>query len=184
MRALLNGTRAWQTWLTNAVEDDHTALNPAVMTGLKPGNRVSAQSIAVNAARAIALRMFGQDTNNDTATIDLVGWMGAKKFTSGPGQVLWSGQVILGANTASIIPNADGRWGAAATWFEVDTFDSSGGHNLAAAVIRAFDGSAIILLPTLGYSHIQMTVTDIGGSSPEMTKLNGLWRPISEGDVI
>ncbi len=184
MKSYLNGIQAWQTWLTDAVTADHTALTPATMTGLKPGNRVSAQSISVNVARAIALRLFGQDTNNDTATVNLVGWMAGKKTLSGPGQVLWSGQVILGANTASIIPHSDGRWGAAATWFEVDTFDSSGGHNLAAAAIRAFDGSAIMLLPTLGYSHIQMTVTNVGDGGTEITKLNGLWRAISEGDVI
>ncbi len=179
----LENVRAWKTWLAaGTVSADHSALD------LDPSDGASGQMINVYPYTAIILRMFGKDTNNDTASMEIVGRMDdSTKNKGGRGQSLWKGQVILGSISSSFIPLDDGKWSAAATWFEVDTYDEagvSGGHNACKAITIGGGNQALLILPTIGYNVLEMVVTDIGGSSPEMTELGALYRFASNDGVI
>jgi hypothetical protein len=136
--------------------------------------------------------MFGKDAENETAVIEFVGYMtptgAGSKYGSGPGQVLWLGQIVLGANAASVIPLSDDKWGATATWYEVDTFDIAGfggGHNAANAVVLGAGGQATLILPTLGYSHIVCMNGHMDGSTGvQMAELGIIYREVAMGGVV
>lgn len=180
MHNLLNTNRSWKTWRPPVLADDTTALN------LKPGGAVATTParIIVPSGTAIAIRAFGKDTDDDTATLEIVGRMDEQsKSGDGIGQSLWQGTVRLGSKTfATTIPLKDGRWGTAATWFEVD-WDTPGGHNAANAVTIAGSNQALLLLPTYGYHTLEAVITNVGGNSPEMTEFGILWRDVAMGDV-
>lgn len=145
----LSSVQTWKTFFgfpTTTEAGSSRSLAPSA--GL---NVAARKAVAVHPYTAVAFRMFGKNTAGDTATIRIRGYMtpapsdgtGSKSGT-GPPQELWYGQIALGSLSLAAIPFEDGRWGASATWFEVDTYDISGiatGHNAAKAIVLAGGGA-------------------------------------------
>ncbi len=148
---MVHAWRLWRQWVGGAAED--------TIGSYGPDDKPTTGLIGVGGCRAIALRIFGKDADNETGTITIIGWN-----NNGPGQVLWQGQVILGATVfdEKVIP---GTVVAAGNWFEVDTYDSSGGSNACGA--QVFDGGAqaLLMVPTLGYTDLDIRATDKDGST-------------------
>lgn len=177
------GFLQWQTWRIVASDD-------TLLTDYKPADltaAVKAKTIGVYPATAIIVRAFGKDTDNDSATVVISGWMdvGLKKG-GGPGQRLWRGQLLCGSKSFSHAPLNDGKWGAAATWFDVDTWNegATSGYDLAGASrLEIANQECALILPTLGYTHLLVEVTDLDGAN-EMTEIGFVWRPVRIGEVI
>lgn len=180
MQSELQDIRAWKTWRI-PVTADQTAKN------LNPAGGVGEDMIEV-LGTAIMVRMFGKNADNETATMELIGRMDpSSEGLDGRGFSLWRGQVILGSDSSSYIPGATKKWGAAAaTWFEVDTYDSSvsGGHNACLASVLLGLNQALFLVPTLGFKFVQMVITDINDGGVEMAELGALYRTISRQGVL
>lgn len=177
--ATVQGTRQWQTARVVAEEDE-------LLTDYKPADltaAVLAKGIRVKPATAIMVRAIGKDTDGDTAVLHVTGFMDPSKLNCGPGQRLWIGTITLGARSiATFIPLNDGKWGAAATWFEADTWASTT-DSAGATEIVTTDQESCLLLPTLGYDFLLFEVRDIGGVG-EMTEIGFIWRPIAYERVI
>jgi hypothetical protein len=111
----LRGVLGWDTWIA-PITTAHAAVDLLPGTGI-----VTGQCIDVDSYTAILVRGFGKDAENETVTCQVVGWMGLGSETTrtGYGHEIWNGQLSLGAGTGSFIPNDDGNWSTAATWFEV-----------------------------------------------------------------
>lgn len=185
MSHTIQGFTQWQTARIVAAEDTLlTNYLASEFATLKAAGKI----VGIHPATAVVLRAFAKDTNNDTATVVISGWMTDNKDKgTGPGHRLWRGQLLAGNHTASHIPLGDGKWGAAATWFEVDTWNEAGasGYNPAGATrLEVADQEAVILLPTLGYTHLAIEVTDILGGGTEITEIGFLWRPARVGEVM
>lgn len=139
----------------------------------------------------VAVRVFGKNSDNDTATMTIIGWGPAMETRDGPagpgkGFVLWKGQIQLGSvSITSESPFAPGGAFAAGTWFEVDTFNDAvtGGQNPGGAYVLESLAQGILVLPTLGFPNLLMEITDIGGTN-EMTEVGAIWKPISRGGVV
>lgn len=187
MSADLRAIRSWKTWRAPITADDATA-DFTTMGGAGPAGAV----IAVYPYSAILIMVLGKNSNNDTAIINIIGRMDDQtKSGSGPSQALWKGQVILTTKSdgTAASPLNDNKWGAGSTWFWTDTFDIAGaasGHNSANAVIigGTTAGDATLLLPTLGYTNLEMHITDVGGGGTEMTEVGVLYREIAMGGVV
>lgn len=167
----------WQTWRIVASDDTPiTVINPASYNAA-----ARLKAIDVNPRfNAVVIKALGKDTNNDASSFKFTGFMDPdtdqKRTGAGPGAVLASGSMILGASTGSIIPLADGRWGSAATWFQVDTWTLT--TNAAGAVAKVLaDNQSDLILPTWGYKQILLEVTDMDGVS-EMTEVGFMWRSL------
>lgn len=178
MNNSLYGITRWGTWIA-PITTAHSAVD------LLPSGFVLAQSIDVDEYSAILLRGFGKNAENETVTCQIVGWMGRQEQldATGFGHEIWNGQLSLGAETGSFTPNDDGKWGTAdATWFEVDLWDSaaSGGFNTVQAVTFFGGDQSVLLLPTLGYSRLQMTITNMAG----MAEFGCLWRGASKEGIL
>lgn len=173
------GTRTWKTWTRGIVSSDDSLL-----TKFKPSEFAVAKAVAVYPDTAIALRIYGRDTNNDTATIVISGWMDPDTRSGvGAGQVLWKGMVTLGSITFTEKPLNDSRWNKDSAWFEVDTWDSSTGSNASSSIVQSGGNQSILIMPTLGYTRLMLEVADLGGAG-EMTELGVLFRPVSKDGVI
>lgn len=175
------GTRNWRTWGRGIISSDDTLL-----TNYKPSEYDASKAIAVYPDTAIAARVYGRDTDNDTATLVISGWMDdGVAGGAGPGMVLWRGQVTLGAITFTEKPNDDEHWNATAAWFEVDTYDTSvtNGSNASSAIVQGGGNHSVLIVPTLGFVRLMFHVIDLGGAN-EMTELGILWRPCSKAGVI
>lgn len=193
MTADLRAIQGWKTWRVATLEDGDAEVSEQGLTDAN-GNLtfVDANVINVHPYSAIAIRMFSTDDENDTATVRLNGSMDDQRRTgTGPRHSLWKGQVILSGQqvtvTSSGRPLGDGKW-AAGTYMEVDTYDSSSGYNAANAVVigsaAAGSTSAMLIVPTLGYSILHMRITDMGGSGTEMSNVGALYREIAMGGVV
>lgn len=162
---------AWKLWkqlVGGAAEDTVGAYGPDDKTAA-----LKDDMIGVGGARGVAVRVFGKAADNKTATMTIVGWN-----KNGPGQVLCSGQIILG----SVVFNEkilDNREIAAGNWYEVDTYDFSGGSNACDAQVFSGGNQALLLVPTLGYTDIDIRFTDKDGSTgTEAATICAIWRPI------
>ena len=158
-----------------------------LLTDYKPADltaAVLAKTASIAPATAVALRAFGLGDNNDTVDAVLTGFMDPNsKFTSSLGHRLWRGQLILGNKEVTVAPLADGKWGAAAAWREVDTWDQAavGGYNPAGATrLEVADQEAVLLLPTLGYSLLLLEVAALTGT----TGFGVLWRPAAVASIV
>ncbi len=168
----------WRTWRFVTADDTPIALiDPSAFNAA-----ARLKAINVNPRfNAIVARFLGKDTDNDTATYKVSGFMDPdaeqNRTGAGPGAVLVSGVLTLGSNTGSVIPLSDGKWGAAATWFEVDTITVA--TNIALAVVKSGTNlQADLIVPTLGYNFLLLEVTNIGGGGTEMTQLGAMQRPL------
>lgn len=180
----------YKQWQTARVVDDAT--EDTILTAYKPSDITATikntKMISIHPATAIMLRAWGKDTDNDTATVTISGWFhqpqsGSSQIFS-PGHVLWKGTVTLGARSmSSTIPIEDGKWGAAATWFEVDTWTSSADPVGATAILTA-DHGGVLLLPTLGYTHLLFEFTNKDGTGTEMSALGIAWYPIRFQELV
>lgn len=180
----VRGVTQWQTW--RVVSSDDTLL-----TDLRPANLpTDNRRISVHPFTAIAIRAFGKDTDNDDFEVRISGWMdSSKKNGAGPGQRLWRGDFMLGSENfggASIQPLDDGKWGAAAIWFEVDTFNSAAtsGYNAVDAVERLGGNTNMLIFPTLGYHFLVLEVDIDGGDGTAGTELGIMWKGISREGVV
>lgn len=183
----LQGMRGWATWRYASTEDGSIPVRTTDAAGNHAG---WVGGIGVHPYSAIAVRMFGTNTDGDTATMTLYGSMDdQRKFGTGPMQELWRGRVFLGSyqvtTTSAGRPINDGKW-PAAVYLEVDTYDIgvSGGHNAAKAVVLSGAGQAMLLLPTLGYTSLGMGFTAMDGTGTEITTLGAIYRAISMGGVV
>lgn len=186
MTADLRAIQNWKTWSFFPTTTEVTISRGSTPAGSL--GTASRKTVVIYPYSAVALRMFGKNTDGDTATILIRGYMDPlSSLESGPSQELWYGQVALGPESSSSQILIDGRWGAAATWFDVDAYDISGvsgGHNAANAVVVGGGNNAMLLLPTLGYSHIRIDNGDMDGTGTEMTELGVLYREIAMGGVV
>ena len=183
------GITQWQTW--RLVSTDDTFLTDYKAADVT--DAVKKKMIGIYPATAIIIRAFGKDTNADDATVVISAWMDiSKPKGGGPGHRLWRGSLICGSKSYSHAPLGDGKWGSADTWFDVDTFNvaAAGGYDMAGAtrldsvfVGGTADQESVLLLPTLGYTHLLIEVIDLGGAA-EMTEIGFIWRPIRIGEVI
>jgi hypothetical protein len=180
----LHGLRAWKHWRAPVTSDD-----PALDLDINAGG-VVAQTIGVHPYTAVLVQMLGKDTENDSATVTIVGWMDpSTRAQYGPPTNLWKGQVLLGSQMdGSVSPPiiAPEKWGAG-PWWRTDTFDISGvagGHNLANAAVLSGGTEALLVVPTLGFTHLQMHIADVGGGGTEMTTVGAIYRPIAMGGVV
>ena len=166
----------WQT--VRVVTAADTAL-----TDYKPDDITAAvklKMISVYPANAILLRGFGQDTADQVSGLKISGWMNPLKPNgTGPGYLLWSGVLKLGAFASGWagIPITDGKWGASATWLEVDAWTQTAGstEQLAGLALQKADSQSCLLLPTLGYTHLLFEFV----ATLDMTKVGLIWRPVS-----
>lgn len=170
------GIKQWQTARAPVTSDD------TLLTDYKPADAAAAlvRMIAVHPATAIALRVLGKDTDGDDATLTISGWMDPGRSGQGPGQRIYTAVVTLGSKSWSGIPLDDhNRWGAAAaTWFEADTFTAVTDHDpMSIPVIEIPNKEACLLIPTLGYTHLLLEITDLGGVG-EMTECGLIYRQI------
>ena len=122
--------------------------------------------IHVNPESALLLRLWGQPTSNDTATLRISGWMnrakGSRKHGVGPGFLLWDGQLTLGAQSTTDEAPLE-SW-AAGAWLEVDTA-VAGENNCNAVSIGTADSAHILVLPTLGYPKILTEISDMAADA-------------------
>jgi len=187
MTADLRAIQSWKTWRYADTEDSIALALQGDSAG-DAGAQGSSFVIGVAPYTALALRSFGSDAENETATMEIYGFMVPDtKHGSGPGQSLWRGQLTLGsfASTgATGRPCNDGKWPAAATK-EVKSYDSSvtNGYNTNKAVALTGDNRAMLIFPTLGYTHLYMNITDMAGGA-EMSTLGVLFREIAMGAVV
>lgn len=178
------GALQWQTWRIAATED-------TLLTDYKPADittvAVKKKMIGVYPASAIIIKAFGKDTDGDSATVVISGWMDQGRAKGGgPGQRLWRGQLLCGSKSFSHIPLGDEHWGAAATWFDVDTWDegAASGYDIAGASrLEVANQECALILPTLGYTHLLLEVRDLD-SANEMTEIGFIWRPVRIGEVV
>ena len=186
MTADLRGIQGWKTWRFASAED---GVVPALVTGAEGSHSGFQAPINVYPYSAVAIRMFGTNTDNDTATLTILGSMDDQRKTgTGPMQELWQGQVSLGSFTATTStgrPLGDGKW-TAATYLEVDTYDIgvANGHNAANAVVVGGASHAILILPTIGYSVLDMRLANMDGTGTEISTLGALYREIAMGGVV
>lgn len=179
--------KQWQTArvITSAATED------TLLTDYKPSDvttlDASGKMISVHPATAVMLRAWGTNTDNDTCTLTVSGWFrqpsqgGSNLFS--PGQRLWKGTLTLGAKSmASTIPIEDGKW-PSATWFEVDTWTATSDPTGATSIATA-DHASVLLLPTLGYSHLMFEITDKDGTSTEMSTVGIAWYPIRFQELV
>lgn len=184
MPSELSSIRTWKTWREPITADDSSLL---LIMG---SGGVVGRVIAAYPYSAIAVQVIGKGSDNDSATVTIVGRMDDDtKYGAGPPTPIWKGQVLLGARSsgATVVPLRDGKWGDGSTWFWADTFDISGvsgGHNMANAVTLAGGGYATFMLPTLGYTHLEMHIADVGGGGTEMAEVGVLYREIAMGGVV
>ena len=181
MTADLRAITSWKTWHPPVAEDDG-------ILSLIPNSNLNGSIIGVLPYSAVGIRIFGKNSAADTAIMQIVGRMDVgTKVGSGPPQSLWKGQIKLTSSGTSGVPLNDNKWGSTATWFDVDVFDIAGasaGHNAANSVILSGSGDALMILPTLGYSHLVMHFSDVGGGGTEMTEVGSLYREIAMGGVV
>lgn len=167
----------------------HTTTADTLLTVYEPSDfsaTVKDKSFGCSGLSRVLLRAFGTDTENDTATVTISGWMGeGNSLDHGPGCVLWKGQVLLGAITwASPDKTYDfgrkERFPSTTTWFEVDTWNSAvaGGGNLSLSTVLTGNSHAMLLLNTLGYTRILVEVSDMDGAN-QINVISILWRPAS-----
>lgn len=187
MTADLRAIQGWKTWRYTTTEDSGVPVLTADSEGNHAGFRAP---VNVHPYSAVAIRMFGTNTDNDSASMTIYASMDEQRRTgTGPMQELWRGQVLLGsyaATAASSRPLGDGKW-PVGTYLEVDTYDIAGvagGHNAANAVVISGANQAILILPTLGYSVLEMRLTVMDGTGTEITTLGALYREIAMGGVI
>lgn len=177
----MNTTQGFQQWQTmRYVTAEDTALTdykPADVTATVKGKMTS-----VHPATVIAVRFLGKGDENDTAIVLFSGWMHPDRTHGpGPGHRFYKATVIMGSKSWAGIPLTDGAWGASATWREADTITSSVDHTGAQELVTA-NQESILLLPTLGYSHLLLEVLDIGVEATEVTTLGVMWRPFICGE--
>ncbi len=153
--------KLWHHWAAGA-NDDGT-----VPTSWGPSTKPTSRLIPVGETSAIILRAFGTNTENDTATVHISGWC-----ENGPGQLLWQGALTLGAHTFTeeLIPGMTNQ-----AWFEVDTWTAT--YNAVVATSFGANTSALLVVPTIGYSHFYVEATDKDGTGTTMTALAILWKP-------
>jgi hypothetical protein len=136
-----------------------------------PDDKPTSGLIGPGACRAIALRLFGKDAENETATITIIGWN-----KNGPGQVLCAFQTILGAvvfDEAVLTKDdiADGDW------YESDTYDFTSGSNACGAQLYDGGNQGVLIVPTLGYTDLDIRMTDKDGSTGvEAADICAIWR--------
>lgn len=162
--------KQWKTW--RIVEADDSPL----LTVFKPSDYDPLRSMQVHPWTAIAVRAWGQDANNETAAAVISGWMGGEGTGRGPGQVLWDGALVLGSIETDEVPLTDKNdtWSNfTGNWFEVDTWDPSGGSNAAGAVVASGGDQAVLVIRTLGYVALMLELT-IGTAAT----IGVAWRPI------
>lgn len=143
-----------------------------------PGNATPRLVILPPGVTAIAMRVIGSDTDNQTGTLRIKGWMDDRtKNGSGPGQTLFDVAVILGSESlGSTAILTDGMW-PAATYLEADTFTAVGASDPGiSTTIGDTDESNLIILPTLGYTQLDFQMT-VGTA----ITLGVIWRPIYRG---
>ena len=138
------------------------ATDDTLLTVYKPSDIVTLEAInncvrGVTPATAVALQCYGKDTAAEAATIRVVGWMGTPgKTVHGPGQILWSGTVTLGAITFSEAILPDGKWGTANAWFQVNAFAAT--VDLGGAVDLTSGDQSILIVPTLGFTRLSLEI--------------------------
>lgn len=157
----------------------------------------------IGRAGAIMLRAFGGDAQDLTlADIQISGWMNpapSLPHASGPGAILWEGDLILGAGQVTSPGGSDPRWALAEIienqtpldWFEVDTWTAS--YNPYGAVAYdsqhpagAADRDSVLILPTLGYTHVFISILNSSmhfNGSGETKRAGFLWRPMLNNEV-
>lgn len=136
---------------------------------------------------ALAVRMLGTGNADTKAFVQISGWNGPTSEQGGrtPGQVLWQGQVLLGAQssaTSQPLPT----W-LSGTYREVDVFDdslksaSAAGSNPSGAMVYAGGTGAMLLVPTLGYTRLilEMIIPGSGG----VTTIGALARGIHGSEL-
>lgn len=180
--------RSWRTWRAPVTSRD--SISGAV--DLKPGGGAPSQGtdgttrnrLIVPSGVAIAIRGFGKSSWDDVAPLEIVGRMDSESgHGDGIGHSLWEGDAKLGEQSfTSTIPLADGRWGDAATWLEID-WDTPGGHNAANAVTIVGSNQAMLLLPTMGYPILEAFFSRVASLGGDMSEVGLLWRDLSAGDV-
>lgn len=177
----------------------------AILTDVSASRGVSNQTkmFGIGRAGAIMLRAFGGDTDNLTLSgIQISGWMNPAQpnpHASGPGAILWEGDLVLGAGEVASPGGSDPRWALAEiiegqsplTWLEVDTWTAT--YNPFGAVAYdsqnpagAADRDAMLVLPTLGYPHIFISVLSSAmhfAGSGKTKRAGFLWKPVVNNDV-
>lgn len=177
--------KQWQTARVSLA-----AAADTLLTDYKPSDITATirdqKMISIHPATAVMLRAWGKAANNASAIVTISGWFSQPQSGSGqlfsPGHKLWAGTLSLGARSmASTIPIEDGKWGAAATWFEVDTWTATADPVGATSILTA-DHGGVLLLPTLGYSHLLFEFSDDAGT--DMTALGIAWYPIRFQELV
>lgn len=177
----------------------------AILTDVSATRGVANQSkmFGIGRAGAIMLRAFGGDQADLTlADIQISGWMNPAQpnpHVSGPGSILWEGDLLLGAGEVASPGGSDPRWALAEiiegssplTWLEVDTWTASYNPFGAVAIdsqhpAGAADRDAMLILPTLGYTHIFISILNSSmhfAGSGETKRAGFLWRPMLNNEV-
>jgi len=167
--------KSWQTWRVAQTEDTR-------ITDFGPDSYLEGKTIDVSPWSLIAVRMFGKGADNDTVTIRILGWMDRNtKVGPGPAQLFFDNGVTLGGNAFNEAPIADGKWPATAgDWREVDDYLTTP-VNACNAFVRLASAAqqTTLYLPTLGYAHLSLEVSDILGGGIEATALGAIYKPIS-----
>lgn len=167
---------SWSTWRVITSQDTFiSTLYPGELPAASTG-----KTICVYPYGAVALRFFGLDTNNDTATIRISGWGDRESGKGvGPGFVIFesaSNGVALGNNVwiTSDAPLDDGKWSPAA-YFEVEDYGTpTTAHG--DAIYNTTDGTSLLILPTFGFFNLLLEITDIGGGGTEMTLIGCIYK--------
>ena len=181
------GTSPWRTWRVMDGEDAATLPAASDYTPAKLGvggyaSGIEAKVIAGVPATTIGLRAWGQGGDNFTGQIQIAGYM--DKSDPGPGQILWGGTLTAGAVTATYVPITDdalhggtSRWGAAAAWFEIDTWNPTVSNACQAQVLSG-SAQAMLVLPTLGYNTLLLESAFLKTEATEIDVLGIAWRPL------
>jgi hypothetical protein len=177
-----NQTR-WQTALAPTTTG-HTYLTNYLPTELTD-TIIENQMISVAPFGQIVYMLLGKDTDDDTFTFRISGWMDPQKGGAGPGFILQSGNCILGNTSGSFIPVDDGKWGAAATWFVVDTLGGTTAVSTASQVptrnraAAASQQRTLGIINTYGFTNLLFEIpsSSIGGAG-EATEVGAIWRPL------
>jgi hypothetical protein len=186
-----SGVQQWQTWRVGTETDG------ALLTDYKPSDLNAtylSRMISIHPGTVIALRAMGLGGDGHGIQIVISGWMNPHRrqrgqLSSGPGQRLWRGNLLLGATVwgAADVPFFDRPtdW-PSGVYREVNNWNSgSGGGYDYPGVTKIGTGSAhlMVLLPTLGYTHLLMEFTGPADAVTIATRLGVVWREAVRGVV-
>lgn len=151
---------------------------------------VAERCVQASPITAILLRAFGTDAQNETASLMISGFMAApteKRNNPGPGFRLWSGVLTTGNRQYTTRPHPKFEaLSGGAKWFEVDTWDTTAGFTrVTTQELGAADNEKILVLPTLGFTHILFELFNKDGvTGSEMSRCGILWRPAILDEVV